>query len=60
LRFVASQCPVGFLIFAFRPLSGKQKIKQILCVLSVSAVKTNIKFFHFWGVYQATLSMGGI
>jgi hypothetical protein len=27
------------LIFAFRPLSGKQKMNQALCVLSASAVK---------------------
>jgi len=35
--------PEGLLIFAFRPLSGKKKIKQILCVLGVSAVKISLK-----------------
>jgi hypothetical protein len=44
---MANQDPEGLLIFAFRPLSGKQKIKQVLCVLSVFAVKINIKTAPF-------------
>jgi hypothetical protein len=33
----------------FSGASGKQKIKQVLCVLSVSAVKMNIKIAPFSG-----------
>jgi hypothetical protein len=61
------------LIFAFRPLpaialaqasqaglSGKQKIKQVLSVLSVSALKMNIKTAPFQGVHRVTRYSGGI
>ena len=48
------ESPAGLVVFAFRPLSGKQKILKKLYVLSVSAVSKNINRPPFKGFIKPT------